>query len=50
MKAPNNYQLIIQNAIFGNMERFYLWLGEKVAQHPLWAILGKALERLLGWI
>jgi hypothetical protein len=47
MKVPNSYQLIIQNAIFGNMERFYLWLGEKVAQHPLWVILGSIVFAVL---
>ena len=30
----------IQNAIFGNMERFYNWFGQKVARYPVWVILG----------
>ena len=29
------------------MERFYLWLGEKVAQHPLWVILGSIVFAVL---
>ena len=36
MKGPC---LILQNAIFGNMERFYLWFGKKVAKHPGYVIL-----------
>ena len=30
----------IQNNIFGGMERFYHWYGQKVAKYPGWVILG----------
>ena len=30
----------IQRAIFGNMERFFGWFGQKVAKYPHWTVLG----------
>ena len=33
----------VQNAIFGNMERFYNWFGMKVAAYPFWIILASLL-------
>ena len=39
MKGPKVCCLAIQNAIFGNMERFFLWFGQKVAKYPGWVIL-----------
>jgi hypothetical protein len=40
MKGPKVCCLAIQNAIFGNMERFFLWFGQKVTKYPGWVILG----------
>ena len=39
MKGPKVCCLAIQNAIFGNMERFFLWFGQKVTKYPGWVIL-----------
>ena len=40
MKGPKAFCLTVQNAVFGNMERFYLWFGEKVAKYPGFVVLG----------
>ena len=40
MKGPKVCCLAVQNAIFGNMERFFLWFGQKVTKYPGWVILG----------
>ena len=40
MKGPKAFCLTVQNAVFGNMERFYLWFGEKVAKYPGYVVLG----------